>query len=160
MRKSIAIKFQHYNILHYMCYHKIAFILWESKIGHCSLVQTITTRLAILLSNEKLVFIQTNSRMLKSMGIDDVIQELNPDEIAITKVHSLPNGNWRFVSFFVWETKFNHLNMCHGNKNLRVWGEFWPCQLLQMNYNGKKHLLQAKAFLKQANWKPTFIIIL
>ena len=39
---------------------------------------------------EKLVFIQTNLKLLESMGTDDAIQELNPDEIDITKVPSLP----------------------------------------------------------------------
>ena len=40
---------------------------------------------------KKLGFIQTNSRMLESMGTDDSIQDLNPDEIHITKVPSLPS---------------------------------------------------------------------
>ena len=40
---------------------------------------------------KKLVFIQMNLRMLESMGIDDAIQELNSDEIDITKISSLPS---------------------------------------------------------------------
>ena len=39
---------------------------------------------------EELVFIQTNLRMLESMGTDDAIQESNLDEIGITKAPSLP----------------------------------------------------------------------
>ena len=39
----------------------------------------------------KLVFIQTNLRMLESMGTNDTIQELNLDDIDITKVPSLPS---------------------------------------------------------------------
>ena len=39
---------------------------------------------------KKLVIIQTNLRVLESMGTDDVIQGFNHDEIDITKAPSLP----------------------------------------------------------------------
>jgi hypothetical protein len=45
----------------------------------------------MLLSNEKVSFLQMSLGMLESMGIDDAIQESNSDEIEITKVPSLPS---------------------------------------------------------------------
>ena len=54
-----------------------------------SLVQTKKYNMLSFFEMKELVYIQTNLRMLESMGIDDAIQELNPDEIDITKVLSL-----------------------------------------------------------------------
>ena len=45
----------------------------------------------MLLSNEKVGFLQMSLGMLESMGIDDAIQEPNSDEIEITKIPSLPS---------------------------------------------------------------------
>ena len=56
-----------------------------------SLVETKKCNMLAFSKMRKLVFIQTNLRMLESMGTNDTIQELNLDDIDITKVPSLPS---------------------------------------------------------------------
>jgi hypothetical protein len=70
---------------------------------------------------EELVFIQTNLRMLESMGPDDAIQKSNLDEIGITKAPYLPS--WLEIEdryFSCTKKKLSHLNVCHNNMGLRV----------------------------------------
>jgi hypothetical protein len=67
-----------------------------------NLVQTKERQHVILFSNEKLVFIQTNLRVLESMRTHDVIQELNPNEIDITRVPSLPSRLGIEIQYSFW----------------------------------------------------------
>lgn len=89
----------------------------------------------------------------RAMGTDNAMQGLNHDEMDITKVPSLPSRlEIKDQDYFLYEERALHLNVCHANKNLRIWIKIWPCQLQQMNLNFMKPLLLTKAFLTRAIW--------
>ena len=78
----------------------------ERKWTTFGLVQTKKMQLVILLSDEKVGFHSTNLRMPKSVGTNDAIQELHPDEIAITKVPSLPSqSEMKYLHSFLYEER-------------------------------------------------------
>ena len=62
---------------------------------------------------EKLVFVQTNLRMLESVGTNDAIQESNVNDIDITKVPTLPSRlEIEDQHFSLYEKKSSTISMC------------------------------------------------